>query len=369
MTLQELIIQAQNLPRLKRHEALFYQNHLDVLVDLVDVRLTSLENISRLIGHNPLQIMYDNHQHHARFMATVFVVNDYSLLAKTLPWVYRSYRAHHFSYDYFIAELEAWIQALRDVFPETMAATIIRIYEWMIGVHHHVIDLGQSEHLFRPPHNADYLDDKNIFLEALLLGDSQACLQLARKYIDSIADLDIFYLYILQAAMFNIGVMWEKAEITIAQEHLASTIVNRLMAQVALDISPGNQHMGSAVVSTSPNEYHQLGALMVADVLDFDGWEVHFVGADVPHEELIAFVKDKAPDFFALSVTIPFNLARAQAIIEALRADPAMQSMKIMVGGRAFIDNPTIWYQIGADGYAANIIEARELGRKWRNTE
>jgi len=51
--------------------------------------------------------MYDNHLNHARFMANVFRFNAYTLLVKTVIWVYRSYHSHGFSFDYFPVELAA----------------------------------------------------------------------------------------------------------------------------------------------------------------------------------------------------------------------------------------------------------------------
>jgi len=63
--------------------------------------------VHRLIGYNPLRMMYDNHLNHARFMANVFRFNAYTLLVKTVIWVYRSYHSHGFSFDYFPVELAA----------------------------------------------------------------------------------------------------------------------------------------------------------------------------------------------------------------------------------------------------------------------
>ena len=107
---------------------------------------------------------------------------------------------------------------------------------------------------------------------------------------------------------------------------------------------------------------------MLADLLEYDGWNVSFIGANVPEEDLITLVKKDQPDLLALSVTIPFNLGKAKAIIERLKADKKTAAVKVMVGGRVFIDNPEIWQTIGADGFAVNASEARDLANRWFKT-
>lgn len=365
MTFSLFVSGAKKLPLLTRQQVLQYRGVQSELTVFVDEQLANRKDISVLIGNNPLQIMFANHKHHAAFMDTVFVIGNYGLLAKTLPWVYRSYHAQHFSYDYFPVELNAWSEAVSKLLPPEPARKIQMVYDWMISVHEQVIELSQTEELEPPPIKEDWLEEKNRFLANLLLGDHRSCRAQAKQYVDTIEALEEFYFYILQPAMFDIGALWEKAEISIAQEHLASSIVSRIMAQMAGDLDFPDCSKGKVVVSASPNEFHKVGAWMLADVLEYDGWDVHFIGANVPEDDLITFVYKVRPDLLALSVTIPFNLGKVQAIIERLKADEKTASIKIMVGGRAFIDNSDIWQTIGADGYAVNASEARGLANKW----
>ena len=111
MTFPLFISEAKKLPILTRQQVLQFRGMRSELTAFVDEQLSIRKDISALIGNNPLQIMFDNHKHHVAFMDTVFVVGDYGLLAKTLPWVYHSYHAQHFSYDSFPAELNAWSES------------------------------------------------------------------------------------------------------------------------------------------------------------------------------------------------------------------------------------------------------------------
>ncbi len=112
LELDEIIKEAKGLPLVPLKATTIYQEKIPVLKRYVNDTLTSNPSITKLIGNNPLKIMYDNHSHHAAFMATVFSIGNYELLARTVPWVYRAYSAHNFSYDYFPLELKTWVDAI-----------------------------------------------------------------------------------------------------------------------------------------------------------------------------------------------------------------------------------------------------------------
>lgn len=364
MTLDQLLEESHRLPPVSHADALWYQSHQQILAEVVNRQLSARDDIHELIGYNSLEIMYDNHKHHAAFMATVFVLNDYRLLVKTLPWVYRAYHQHGFSYDYFPVELNAWLQALEEYAAELRSGVLPAVYRWMISIHEQLIPLSRNEQN-QPPLKEEWLEDRNAFLAGLLEGRQEKVDAIARKYVNNAADLEGFYLYILQPSMFDIGTLWEKAEISIAQEHLASAIVNRVMSRTIPALPASGPMIGRAVVAASPNEFHELGAWMIADVLDFDGWQVKFIGANIPQDELIDFLHSDPPDLLALSVTIPFNLAKARRVVELIRADSTLGRLKVMVGGQAFAEQPDLWQKIGADGFAGNAVDARILARKW----
>src|SRR5581483_1151712 len=58
----------------------------------------------------------------------------------------------------------------------------------------------------------------------------------------------------------------------------------------------------------------------LADVLRLRGWEVDFLGAQVPTPHLIAHLHQHGPDAVALSCSIPTRLPTAHAAITACQA-------------------------------------------------
>jgi methanogenic corrinoid protein MtbC1 len=93
-----------------------------------------------------------------------------------------------------------------------------------------------------------------------------------------------------------------------------------------------------AVVSCTPGELHALGAQMVADFLEGEGWEVLALGAATPAADLAELVDDEQPDMVAISTAVADNLDAAAEMLARLRQldDPPF----IAAGGRAWTALP-----------------------------
>jgi methanogenic corrinoid protein MtbC1 len=97
-------------------------------------------------------------------------------------------------------------------------------------------------------------------------------------------------------------------------------------------LAPGSGRL--AVVACTPGELHALGAQMVADFLEGEGWEVLALGAATPAPDLAAMIDDERPDVVGLSTAVADNLDAAIGTVEMLRGleDPPF----VAVGGRAW---------------------------------
>jgi methanogenic corrinoid protein MtbC1 len=364
--IEDIIASSSGLPRISPEATEAYAQSTDRLLNHVNNQLEEHPKIKELIGRNPLDLMHNNHKNHASFMTTVFRINSFELLARTIPWVYRAYHARGFSYDYFPAELIAWQIAVHDCLASPAhKSEIIAVYKWMVQHHEQMIQLSLSGNglSFSVEREADAMQE--IFLSLLLHGDSQGCLKLADQSIQTTDELKHFYLDIIWPAMYRIGLLWETNQITVAEEHLATAIVGRVMAALYPRFARFNVTRGTAIVSAGPNEFHEVGARMVADFMEMDGWDVTYLGANTPATEILSILKQQKPFMLALSVATMFNLDTAQQVIRIIKADQETRNIKIMVGGLAFNGMPELWQNLGADGYAANADCALPISNDW----
>jgi MerR family transcriptional regulator, light-induced transcriptional regulator len=369
LNLNDIIKEARQLPLVPLTATSKYQDKISVLTEFVNETLETDPSIHALIGNNPRQIMYDNHRHHAAFMASVFMVCNYELLSRTIPWVYRTYSARRFSYDYFLLELKAWIVALDKFLDPHETKEIKTVYNWMISRHENMIHLSHSEESLTLPISENWLGIKNTLQTALLEGNTRKCYDIVNESLKTEKDVEKFYLQIIQPVMYEIGMLWESGIVSVAQEHLASAIVSRIMATTSMIKTKSPQTRGKAVVTAAPNEFHEIGAWMISDLLEYEGWEVRYLGANTPKEDLLKLLKSFQPHLLALSVSMPFNIIKAKEIISSVKENNELNKILIMVGGRPFNETVDLWRSIGADAFAANALEAKNLANKWYGHE
>ena len=164
------------------------------------------------------------------------------------------------------------------------------------------------------------------------------------------------HLDVIQEAQREVGRMWQENLISVAQEHMATAIsqlaVSHLYRHLPRDPSNGRTVMLSCV----EGELHELGARMACDFLEMAGFDVRFLGANVPTEHLVREVLAVKPDLLALSVTMTYHLPALRAAVQAVRAVSPLLPMA--VGGMAFTWAPGMEAQLGVPFFGK---DAREL--------
>ena len=109
------------------------------------------------------------------------------------------------------------------------------------------------------------------FVAALLSGDRRACARISDSALVEAGDFFDVYTGLFQPSMYRVGELWEYNKISVAAEHMASSITEGLMNRVAMDMEPAPAVDKSVVVGSVEGELHQIGAKMVADVFEFHG--------------------------------------------------------------------------------------------------
>jgi methanogenic corrinoid protein MtbC1 len=149
------------------------------------------------------------------------------------------------------------------------------------------------------------------YLAALLAGDATRARWLVDEALGSGVEARDVYLGVLAPALEEIGERWAAGELTVAHEHYASAVTQGVLGVLAPHIRVAPTSGRLAVVACTPGELHALGAQMVADFLEGEGWEVLALGAATPAPDLAALVDDERPDLVALSTSVANNLEGA----------------------------------------------------------
>jgi MerR family transcriptional regulator, light-induced transcriptional regulator len=173
------------------------------------------------------------------------------------------------------------------------------------------------------------------FYSALLAGDRVRCADEVFGLLEKGMATETLYTDVFQRALYRIGELWEQNKISVATEHLATAVTEHLLSVVYPRILANRAPNGKRVViSCTVNEYHQVGARMVADIMESMGWDVWFLGANTPVNDLLALIQEKQPDVLGLSVSIYFNMTSLVRTVDMVRSH--YPGLDIVVGGQAF---------------------------------
>jgi methanogenic corrinoid protein MtbC1 len=185
---------------------------------------------------------------------------------------------------------------------------------------------GDERHLRLLPDPVEVVDLEDCSLayrRALLSRDARQARALVEDIVHRGAEVIDVHQHVLQPALEEIGDLWSLEEVTVAQEHYATEITAQLIAALAPDRRLPPTRGRLAIVGSSPDELHALGARMVGDVLERAGWEVLALGAATPVADLAALVSEECPDLVALSTATVGRLPGVEQALAALRdVDP-----------------------------------------------
>lgn len=175
------------------------------------------------------------------------------------------------------------------------------------------------------------------YLEGLMDGDSRICLPVLKELVAEGVPLTAIYVDVIGRAMEKIGELWEKRCISVAVEHLATSTTLFTLAQFFPLLTPQKENGRLALVSCAPFELHELGAYIVSDFLQLQGWKTLLLGANTPKNDLLDLVDKRKPDLLCLSITMSEHLPAFEETLAALGTQ--QPDLPVWIGGQALAGN------------------------------
>ncbi len=211
------------------------------------------------------------------------------------------------------------------------------------------VDALQSggEQKVRPRHSADW----SARLEARLVeGDEAGAWGVVEGALASGATPAEIYTGVIGPALTSLGANWHDGTISVAQEHLATAVAQRLIGRMGPRFARRGRTKGVVVVTTPPGERHAIPSLMVSDLLRGAGFQVIDLGADVPDDSLAQIVAGlDNPIAVCISST---RLGADRAVRRSIKAvRETAPEVKVFVGGFSITDGDHA-AGLGADGWA-----------------
>jgi methanogenic corrinoid protein MtbC1 len=336
-----------------------FSRNSGLLAEKTNGLFRALSDMEDVLYECPLSVVMDNHSNHFKTITSLMQIRRLDVLDSLIPWVYKTYLSHGVGKRYFPVIFKLYRQAVEETLSAETAEKIVPLYHWFSYNHDYYLDIVNTTPHFALNHDPNLVDK---FVNTLVNGEYEQALSMVKVQVEEKKSLDEIYAGLFRPALTRVGDLWQENSISVAHEHIASAIVARLMIYLYNLLMPaGKGNKGTVLVASVVNEYHDIGAQMVSDFFEENGWKVWFMGSNVPNQEVMEFLSRNKPDILALSVAIPFNLGACRELVQAIRSCPDCEKVKIMVGGLAFSNYPDIWKSTGADYYAEDAEKAVKI--------
>lgn len=200
-------------------------------------------------------------------------------------------------------------------------------------------------------------DARSLLWSALERGDRVAALDVVKGEVacgrtatDVIGELVV-------PAQALIGDLWLAGTWDVDREHAATAINEGLVQWLGSFAPPPDPGSPRVVVACLERERHSLPALVVAEGLAWQGYDVTYLGGDPDPDELVREVMRLRPRAVLFSASLTSSLAGQKRFLAELHS----MGLPVIVGGSAFGGDPARAEALGATAYAADLPAAVRL--------
>ena len=172
------------------------------------------------------------------------------------------------------------------------------------------------------------------YAAALLSGDEVAAEIVIREAMEAGFTTPEIDDEIIAPALWLVGELWERGDISIADEHVATEISLRVLAlQREAQRVVGARGLHRVMLAAPAGELHIVALRMVGNLLRDAGYRVVMLGPDVPAHALAACARRHRPDVVCLTSTMPGGAERMLVSIHEVQQ--SWPSAGFVIGGRA----------------------------------
>ena len=167
----------------------------------------------------------------------------------------------------------------------------------------------------------------------------------------------------LVSGMEIVSKKFKNNEIFIPEVLISARAMNTGLAILKpLLVESNVQPKGKVVIGTVKGDLHDIGKNIVAMLLQGAGFDVIDLGADVPKEKFLEFVKKEKADILGMSALLTTTMLYMKEMVEALKNEGIRQDVKVIIGGAPVTESYAA--QIEADGYAPDAASAVDLSKR-----
>jgi excisionase family DNA binding protein len=150
------------------------------------------------------------------------------------------------------------------------------------------------------------------------------------------APLERIFDEVVSAAMRRVGDRWGAYEMSVADEHVATSAAVRAVESLAGSVGRAGAHAGEAVCCAAEDELHTLPVLCTQALLEGAGWGVRNLGGHTPFFALAEYVSKRRPALVCVSSTMQRELEHNARDYAQFESAARSCGARVVLGGEGF---------------------------------
>ncbi len=328
---------------------LLFKNNFNSIESFIKEKNSLDKNFSRDVAGNGKQaFISDINKSFGKLLLSVYELGLQSCLADEGIWYYSTLSARGFDDNFFFKFLFNWNMAIQSVITPPESHELVSVTDYFQRNIAHFRDASLSV--------LEEGDEKTRkFLSFLLDKNRKGAADYAIELLGAGDTAQFIFSRVLAGAMRNSGMLWQRNKIEVSDVHVATDICHYVMYRIVDSFDERKKLPYSIAVFCVPGEEHEIGAELVENALELEGWNIVDVGHISPEDDMIHSLKKQTPDVILLSVTMTANLPSAVKITSRIRKE--LPGVKIIAGGSPYFSQSDIFGGL-FDGIAPDIEDA-----------
>ncbi|MDA8228530.1 MAG: corrinoid protein [Desulfitobacterium hafniense] len=199
--------------------------------------------------------------------------------------------------------------------------------------------------------------------EAVFRGNAVSVKDLTQRFVDSGDDpMDIISQGLL-AGMDIVSPKFKAGEMFVPEVMMSAKALSEGMKIVKPLITDKDLSVAKTIIiGTVAGDLHDIGKNLVVMILESGGFNVVDLGVDVAPAKFVAAIKEHDAKIVGMSALLTTTMLNMKETIDLINEEGLRDQVKILVGGAPV--NKSFADQIGADGYCADAMAAKEMATK-----
>lgn len=164
---------------------------------------------------------------------------------------------------------------------------------------------------------------------------------------------------LLQKGLAEIGEKWYRDEASVQQEHFASALAMRRINSLVSAAPPPTRN-GRILIGCPPHEDHTFAPLLLSLMLRYKGWDLLYLGANVPLTRFEATIQSIEPHLIILTAQTLHTAATLAQVSQAI----GNLDIPLAFGGSVFTRIPDLQQRIAGFYLGNNFTDAIESVEK-----